>query len=690
MLNCQGYVSANDESSLGGRGSSEIETLLRGATAHLSKHEFSSAQMISEQIRVATDRFDPEIRVQGDNQPRPYTIAVVAHVARDEHHRLVNTLINLNCERFEIIFLENAMDDIWVLPIEAASSNVTVARLKFNAGIGVARNLALRLASGEGIIFIDDDGHASAASIESLISTFEVYKAAAVRGRVVLKTSGLEPPAHYAPGTDLRQHYCDIEGFAVWRTASARRVGGFDPILYGHEGVDLTARMFPFEGPDAFLYEPSAVLEHDFSRDTAGAEMKHERHRRLRKYCGFKAEHFDDVLRLFESQIHRNPVARATLFQRKWFVADGPTQVGKAKAPVGILTTCYNGGAFIPDFAAALAAQTDDAIELIFVDDGSDDGSVEMLDRYLPPSISRRVIEGGRLGRSGALNLILDAATTELCMIADVDDIMFPYRTAWTRKAYEAFPDADMIGFMICDYNLHSRASRPLPVRRTNLQVRKLLGMPAPFPAFSFKRASITEQFDVGMTAGIDCDWLFRSLNRGGCQGYILPLLAAFYRTHNGQITTTSRETQRAVALQNIAECHASILGTEPKVTLEIEMLTGWTPIRSGQAFWQVNDYAVSLMEAMADKELPWADEAAIEITRHLDAVRLLIARNDSKATAKAAEEAQSLLTQKVSTIAEVSARCAEIETEIERVMSSNSMKITAPLRALARIIRGE
>ena len=205
----------------------------------------------------------------------------------------------LDAARFEVIFVENAAENIFDLGPVAAGKNVKVLRLGENLGVGVARNFAINEATGNGVIFIDDDGLTNQRSVEALISLYEMAGATAVRGRVVSRDGREGAPEHYNPGPRIVQRFCDIEGLSIWRKSELMRVGKFDPILFGHEGVELTARLYVLNGPDAFLYQPNAVLQHEFSANPAGAKAKMARYEKLTAYICNKNPAYNSIQNVF-------------------------------------------------------------------------------------------------------------------------------------------------------------------------------------------------------------------------------------------------------------------------------------------------------------------------------------------------------------------------------------------------------
>jgi hypothetical protein len=97
---------------------------------------------------------------------------------------------------------------------------------------------------------------------------------------------------------------------------------------------------------------------------------------------------------------------------------------------VSFVVTVYNKAPYLPAVAAALFDQEGDfAREIIFVDDGSTDGSGALLDRLCSGRTNARVIHQANAGLSAATIVGTNAATLPWFKIVDGDDVLAPYCT---------------------------------------------------------------------------------------------------------------------------------------------------------------------------------------------------------------------------------------------------------------------
>ncbi len=95
---------------------------------------------------------------------------------------------------------------------------------------------------------------------------------------------------------------------------------------------------------------------------------------------------------------------------------------------VSLLLPVHNGGVHLPAALDSIKAQSFADFELLFVDDGSTDGSARVASRLWRGDERLQVFSPGRVGLVGALNLGLAAARAPLVARMDADDIAAPQR----------------------------------------------------------------------------------------------------------------------------------------------------------------------------------------------------------------------------------------------------------------------
>lgn len=118
---------------------------------------------------------------------------------------------------------------------------------------------------------------------------------------------------------------------------------------------------------------------------------------------------------------------------------------GGDRPKVTVLLPVHNGGAYLDEAVRSVFGQTFADFELLAIDDGSTDGSGEVLRGYRDPRL--RLIENGRnLGLVETLNRGLTLSRGEYIARMDCDDVSLPERFARQYRFLDAHPDIGVLG----------------------------------------------------------------------------------------------------------------------------------------------------------------------------------------------------------------------------------------------------
>ena len=118
----------------------------------------------------------------------------------------------------------------------------------------------------------------------------------------------------------------------------------------------------------------------------------------------------------------------------------------KKIADVSIICANYNNGRYLKEFVESVAGSSMLPLELIVVDDGSTDNSIEILGRLSSFSWLKIIRFQKNKGFARALNAGLDVAVGKYIMRADPDDLMCPLRIEKQFQYLETHPDIDVLG----------------------------------------------------------------------------------------------------------------------------------------------------------------------------------------------------------------------------------------------------
>lgn len=121
-----------------------------------------------------------------------------------------------------------------------------------------------------------------------------------------------------------------------------------------------------------------------------------------------------------------------------------PAQPVGASAPVkvSVIIPTYNRGALIVEAIESVLAQTFQDLEIIVVDDGSTDDTLERLEPYRS-AIS--IVKTDHGGAAHARNAGLSAAKGKYVAFLDSDDRYLPHKLALQVQILDQFPDVGMV-----------------------------------------------------------------------------------------------------------------------------------------------------------------------------------------------------------------------------------------------------
>jgi glycosyltransferase involved in cell wall biosynthesis len=113
---------------------------------------------------------------------------------------------------------------------------------------------------------------------------------------------------------------------------------------------------------------------------------------------------------------------------------------------VSFIISVYNGEKFLPECIVGINGQTFSDYEVIVVDDGSDDGTSDILHKWSKDNDRVRVLTRENDGLASALNLAISHTCGKYLARHDADDISSPYRIERQVAFLEANKDAVLAG----------------------------------------------------------------------------------------------------------------------------------------------------------------------------------------------------------------------------------------------------
>lgn len=257
---------------------------------------------------------------------------------------------------------------------------------------------------------------------------------------------------------------------------------------------------------------------------------------------------------------------------------------------VSVLTPVYNGERFLRATIDSVLAQTFADFEYVIIDDGSIDGSADIVRSYDDPRIV--FLQPGRLGAAGASNYGLARCQAPLIARLDADDLMEPNRlerqVAFLAERPELGGTASWCWWI--DENGRLGGSHE-PGLRTVAEVERHIRSGGrliyPHPAVMFRRdpALAIGGYDSRFDSVEDVDFFVR-LHEAGWPVVVQPEHLTRFRVHDSSVSATKSRRQfvlnetifgnldrrrRGLAPLAIEDYEARIYGSGPLARLKAE-----------------------------------------------------------------------------------------------------------------------
>ncbi len=206
---------------------------------------------------------------------------------------------------------------------------------------------------------------------------------------------------------------------------------------------------------------------------------------------------------------------------------------------VSVVMPVHNAAPFLDEALNSIIGQSFSDFEFVIRDDGSTDGSIEILRSWALRDSRIRLFEGSRLGPAGSSNWIVNASAAPLIARMDADDIAFSDRLRRQVEVLLGSPDVVLLGTMSDTIDCRGRS-----MRRYDFSRLAKCSYSAPFPHASIMfRRDAFERIGGYRSA---CDhWedldLYLRMTEQGRIGVLAETLLA-YRVHASTRLTAERD----------------------------------------------------------------------------------------------------------------------------------------------------
>jgi len=178
---------------------------------------------------------------------------------------------------------------------------------------------------------------------------------------------------------------------------------------------------------------------------------------------------------------------------------------------ISVMIGVYNAERYLAEAIESVFAQSYQPLELIVVDDGSDDGSADVARGYADAlTYARQENAGNGSARNHAVRL----ASGELFAFLDADDRFLPQKLEHQFAALEADANLDMVFGHVCEF------VSPELTDTQRASVRPPAPQPLPWPApnlMLIRRESFARvgPFSENVKVGVTVDWYARAMEAG-------------------------------------------------------------------------------------------------------------------------------------------------------------------------------
>ncbi len=222
---------------------------------------------------------------------------------------------------------------------------------------------------------------------------------------------------------------------------------------------------------------------------------------------------------------------------------------------LSVLVAAYDARDYIAQALSSVFAQGLDGVEVVVVDDGSDDGTADIVERLAaeaPPGVIVRLIRKTRNeGLAAARNTALAEARGDVVVLLDADDAFAPGALTTLFDRLESDPQARLVFPLYRWMDEDGRDldfTSPAPAGPVGVSAIMLDNPIHSDTGVMTRRRDLEEvgAFDTRLTGYIGADmWLRFAIRHGDGSQVFEPSAAVRYRRHDTQITANWRRMDR-------------------------------------------------------------------------------------------------------------------------------------------------
>lgn len=234
------------------------------------------------------------------------------------------------------------------------------------------------------------------------------------------------------------------------------------------------------------------------------------------------------------------------------------------KPAISVCMPMYNASAYLHECIDSILCQTFADFELLVVDDGSEDGSIAVVESYTDPRI--RLIRN-KHDFIASLNLLLQEARGKYIARMDADDVMMPDRLEKQFNYMEEHPDVDILGGAILCFG--NSGSETVTYNEQPVNARDLFNDPVlAHPAVMMRAESVSGILYEPEFIYVEDFRFWCQALRKGLKMLSLPDVVIKYRVTASNICSVHKEEQRVSAARVRHELEEWVTASEARFAL--------------------------------------------------------------------------------------------------------------------------
>ncbi|MGK7898920.1 MAG: glycosyltransferase [Xenococcus sp. (in: cyanobacteria)] len=356
-------------------------------------------------------------------------------------------------------------------------------------------------------------------------------------------------------GNNLRRSNKVAEAFAAYQKAIAMEPHNFFFYFYlgnyQEEQGDLDTALFNYQKAIAITQDPPTWLYGNLGNVL---QLQGRLDEAIKVYQQAIASTNDPPNWIYQNIDHI--VQQQTILKNQQLPQSQPHEL---TPKVSVIIPTYNSALYLGEAIDSVLNQTYTNYEIIVIDDGSTDHTVELLEPYQDKV---HYFYQENQGVSAARNQGIALAKGELIAFLDADDIFMPHKL---EKQVAVFEEQSDLGIVNSGYRLIRENGEFITDIKRWETIPKLtietwiLHQPVLPSAMMFRKEWLEKVngFDTRWFSSEDVDLVFRLISRG-CRGVWLPEVTIYYRRHDLSATweNSLKQARNSEAMQaNFFDC---------------------------------------------------------------------------------------------------------------------------------------